>query len=220
MTNKKTLRRLVLLLLCFLGVASLFFWGLSRWDNKYTAPGAQPISGVLALSEAELAKVPCRFLIQEWEFYPGVLLTPDDFAKGTSSNYRQYVSLGQYGGMETGNAIRSPHGSGTYRLTLLLPEGQKNWVLALPEIFSSCRLYINNDLLLQLGDPSPESYQERIQRRMIPFSGSGQVQLFLQVSDYSGFFSGPTHPLLARPRPWSRHGTCGNSSIHSACCSS
>ena len=145
--------RILSVFLASIVVSSALFYLLARTDNKYASPASQPIGGVLILTEEELAARPLRFLIQQWEFYPGKLFTPSDFASGTPSAYRQFVSIGQYGGFEAGNAARSPHGSATYRLTFNLPSPMRTYALELPEVYSACRLYVNGVQLLSLGIP-------------------------------------------------------------------
>lgn len=194
MNDRNPSRRLALVFLGVFAIASALFLALHHWDNKYTRTASQPIGGTLLLSAEDAAEAPCRFLIREWEYYPGVLLGPQDFAAGGSLPYRQYVSIGEYSGLEAGNPQRASHGSGTYRLTLELPEGGGIWALGMPEVFSSCRLYLGDELMMALGETSPEDYASCVQRRIIPFSGSGSVQILLQVTDYSGFYSGLVYP--------------------------
>lgn len=179
----------------FILIASLFMFRLLyRYDNKYTRNGAQPICGVLSLSEGELAQDPLRYLIREWEFYPNVSFSPETFAKRPADTYRQYVSVGQYGGMETGNYINSPHGCCTYRLTLHLPPGLRSYALELPEIYSSYSLYLDNELLLQSGNPAPHAYKPAINNRMVIFQSEGTAVLLLAVTDYSWIYSGMVYP--------------------------
>ncbi|MBC8546551.1 sensor histidine kinase [Clostridiaceae bacterium NSJ-31] len=191
--DKSKLRPLLVPLLMVLAALALFplFY---RCDNKYTRPGRQPIGGVLTLSEAELRENPLHYLIYEWEVYPGVLLTPDDFDGGAPDLYRRYVPVGRFGGLDLGQPGRARHGSATYRLTLDLPESAGEYALELPEIFSAYRLYIGGDLVLEMGDPDPAGYREEIQTRIVTLSAAGRVQLLLAVSDHSGLYGGLTHP--------------------------
>lgn len=123
MKNSKKLVFLCVIPLLILILSSLLFRQLYYIDNKYTWKGTQPICGLLSLSDDDLEQCPLRYLIREWEFYPNVTFTPETFSEKPADTYRQYVSVGQYGGMETGNTLHSPHGCGTYRLTLQLPAG-------------------------------------------------------------------------------------------------
>lgn len=175
-------------------LASALFMLLYRFDNKYQYPGNQPIAGVLMLSGEEFEAHPLRFLTREWAYYPGVLLTPEDFAKGSPQNYMQYVSIGQYGGLDVGNPSREAHGSGTYRLVLSLPSPGRVYALELPEVYSACKLYIGGQLALELGETGEEAYQSGLQNRIVSFYGLGQVELLLAVTDYSGYYSGLVYP--------------------------
>ena len=181
-------------LLITLIISVLFFIFLYQRDNKYTHSALQPINGILSLTNEDLNNHPLRFLTHQWEYYPKVLLSPGDFKAGSPDTYKQYLMIGQYGGLETGNKNRSPHGSATYHLTLDLPSPQRTYAIELPEIYSAYKLYINDTLIAQVGDPSPENYKARIQNRVYTFSAKGQVSILLAVTDYSYFYSGLIYP--------------------------
>lgn len=167
---------------------------LYRFDNKFTAPGTQPINGMLWLTEEELTRVPIRYLVRDWEFYPGVLLTPQDLKNGRQDYYSRYISIGQYGGMELDRAEISPRGSGTYRMVLSLPESERAYSLHLPLIYSAYNLYIGDELYLKMGIPEQDNYREQLQDREISFMGNGYVQILIAVTDQSAFYSGMVHP--------------------------
>lgn len=161
-------------------LASALCLCLYRFDNKYTRTDTQPISGILFYEK----DMQMCYLTRQWTLYPDVLLTPetaDDY-----SGYRCYTDIG-------GESL-SGKGSATYCLTLLLPESGQEYALELPEVFSSCKLYLNDKLLLQLGDPLPEGYQEGLRSRVVTFTASGKTELLLAVSDHSGVNRGLTYP--------------------------
>ena len=189
--NRKTLGMFTILLLT---ASALLFLFLYRFDNKYTSRGSQPIGGMLFLTEEELRRIPFHYLIYDWEFYPGVLLTPEDFETGLN-RYCRYVSIGQYGGMEMGRKDRDTHGSGTYRMLINLPERADSYSLEIPEIYSSYRLYVGKELFAEIGNPDPEQYEPEIQNRVVNFHGGGQVQLLVAVSDFTHFYSGMVYPI-------------------------
>lgn len=93
------------------------------------------------------------FLSREWLYFPGQLLSPQDIEQ--KSYYSRYTSIGKYGGMELDDAGKSPYGSGTYRMFVVLPHEKQNWSLFLPEIFSAYKIYINDELIGQMGNPDP-----------------------------------------------------------------
>lgn len=152
-----------------LGLTILLCLGLYQWDNKYS----RPIGGLLSLSAGEPKTTPLRYLVREWEYWPGRLLPPE-----AASRERGCRSTGETSDLEAGRG----HGCGTYRLTLLLPE-----------IFSAYRLFISGRQVLQLGVPETEGYRPALGARMVTFSASGPTEVLLAVSDYSGVYSGLTY---------------------------
>lgn len=179
-----------LLILCFC---------LYRYDNQYTSGCQQPVDGVLDLREADLSDHGEPYHLQkDWEFYPDVLLEPgDDFSQYPHS----IISLGK-----STKSLRNEKGS--YRLTLLLPDSPMTYALKLPVTFSSYRLYMNDSLLLCVGDldGTGDTSRELIRDQLITFRASGAVQLLLHYSDESSVHNGLTGlsglsapPVLGRP---------------------
>lgn len=183
----------LLAVILVLVAASALCLTLNRFDNKYTRPGVQPLEGLLVLSQNELNTHDVHFLVHGWSFYPGVLLTPEEFADGASERYMVYTSIGERTRFDF-NDSDNPHGCGTYALHLRLPDTTATYALELPEIYSAYRLYIDGELKLQVGDPEKETYQPRTQNRVVVFDGSGTVTILLAVSDYSHFYSGLVYP--------------------------
>lgn len=194
MTEQKRRLGVFLLPVAALLGACLLFSLLARYDNKYTYGGAQPVGGLLTLEEAEFAAHPVRFLVHEWEFYPGRLLSPDDFVAGPPDAYRQLVAIGRYSGLGGGAPGLGRHGQGTYRLTLDLPEPPRDYSIALPEVFSAYHFYVDGQLRLTLGQPEGETYQPGIQNRIVTFTAAGRTELLLAAADYSAYYSGLVYP--------------------------
>lgn len=169
-------------------LAALLCLALYQVDNKYTWPGTQPMNGLLTLSREELEEQPLRYLVQDWEYWPGVLLTPETLQG--HEGYRTYRSIGETSRLER----RQAHGCGTYRLTLVLPEESASYALELPEVYSACRLYVGDRLVLELGDPEQENYSSALASRVVTFTASGTTELLLAVADYSAVYSGMTYP--------------------------
>lgn len=187
--KKKNLVFFAAVILC----ASLMCIWMNQFNNKYTDTAAQPVNGFLMLSEEELSLHPLRFLTEEWAFYPDVLLSPEDFQEGAPMQYMTYTNIGQYTCFCTPSDPNQPHGCGTWVLYLTIPD--TSVTLELPEIFSAYRLYVNDDLVLQLGNPEPDAYRPLVQNRSIDLApSSGTVRLILAVSDYSHYYSGLVYP--------------------------
>lgn len=184
-------------LLITISLSMLFFYSLYEINNKYTAKGEQTIHGILYADQKDSSSR-LYFLSREWQFFPGQLLSPQDIKEGTY--YNRYISIGEYGGMELGYTTRSPYGSGTYRMLIVLPHEKQNWALFLPEVFSSYKIYINGDLAGQMGNPDPVHYEDRILDRMFTFSGSDTVEIVIAVTDFSALSSGIRYiPVLGTP---------------------
>lgn len=178
--------------LCFSLMASLIY----RYDNKYTRRTLQPIGGLLALSEKDLQENACYFLAEGWSFYPDKLFTPETYAGEGEKSFAQIITIGQYNDFSFGQPQRSTNGSATYRLLLSLPQTPYTYSLALPEVFSSYRLYIGGTLISELGDPSPEHYKPAVNEQVVTFTASGTTEVLLAVSNHSHYYSGLTYPPI------------------------
>lgn len=118
---KKNWKYSLLLIVAVFALTMGIFFLFYRFDNKYTARGDQAIQGILYVPDDDSV----HYLAREWEYYPDVLLTPQDIKEQKEGCYSRYVSIGEYGGMDLGDKNKSPFGSGTYRMTLVLPEKEK-----------------------------------------------------------------------------------------------
>ena len=155
-------------------------------DNKYTSPGPQGIDGLLVLREADLTEDQIHYLINGWAFYPDVLFTPAQLQEEGDDRYMTYCAIGEKTNFKTA-ASDDPHGCGSYVLTLLLPETERVYALELPEIYSAYRLYVNDTLVAQMGDPDEETYTPRTKIETVTFQASGRVTLLLAVRDASHY---------------------------------
>lgn len=187
-----TVRRLLAAFAVF-AAASAFCLLLYHADNKYTQSAPQAIAGTLFVSEQDQQTWPVRSLWNGWIFYPDALLTPDTYADRNQSTARS-VQIGAYNNFSFGDAKRDPHGCGTYVLTLLLPETPHRYMIELPEVFSTYRLYIDRTLVLEQGNPAADDYQPQTQTRAVNFEAGGTVRLLLAVRDESWLYSGLTYP--------------------------
>ncbi len=169
--------------------SSLLFLGLYQFNNKYSQDTIQAANGILALSEKQFQKSPMRFLVSGWAFYPDALLTPEEIRN--SSHYMRYLSIGEQTNFSS-PANPSPYGCGTYQMTFLLPERKEAYALEIPEVFSAYTLYLGDDLILQMGEPTHGT--SLIQNRMVTFHGGEPVTLTIAVSNYEHFYGGIVYP--------------------------
>jgi len=168
--------------------ASFLCIGLYIWNNKYTYNDLQPSHGQLFVTGADLSAP--SFLINDWEFYPDVLLTPDTYP----GDYMVYTDIGERTRFDSLGTRTTPHGCGSYALHIYLPEDMETYALELPEIYSAYRLYVNGRLTASVGNPTPDSYAPATQSKIVTFDAAGQTDILLAVSDYSHFYSGLVYP--------------------------
>ncbi|WP_458862595.1 GHKL domain-containing protein [Acidaminobacterium chupaoyuni] len=192
MEQSKKAAKLTLALLAGLLLFSGLLLFLYRFDNKYTQKATQPLQGILCLSEQDLSDRRVLFLARQWQYYPGSLLSPEDFQAGLPDRRVQYITVGKYNDFSMGRLSRSPFGSATYRMVIELPQKAQTYSLALPEIYSSYRLFINGRPVLAMGDP--ERFQTKFGRQTVDFSAQGAVEILLAVSNNSHYYSGLTSP--------------------------
>ncbi|MCI7125625.1 MAG: ATP-binding protein [Agathobaculum sp.] len=187
MVSSAVRKYVALCLICL--CSSLLFLGLYQFNNKYSQDTIQAANGILVLSERELQQSPLRFLVSGWAFYPDALLSPEEIRH--SSHYMRYLSIGEQTNFSS-PANPSPYGCGTYQMTLFLPERKDGYALEIPEVFSAYTLYLNDDLILQMGKPA--SGTPLIQNRIVTFYGGEPVTLTMAVSNYDHFYGGIIYP--------------------------
>lgn len=174
------------LLLCFY---------LYQYDNQYTKQCQQPSDGVLDLRQAPLDDHSNPYHLQKnWEFYPDVLLTPDDDFSLYPHSLRSL--------RESSKDRRERQG--TFRLTIHFPDTLLSYALKLPTTFSSYKFYVNQDLIQSMGYPDiKDESQELFNDQILTFWASGEVQLLIQYSDDMGPYNGlsglSAPPILGRP---------------------
>lgn len=174
----------VLAILVFTALYGVLF----QWDNNYTAavPGGYGYCGM----DTYQGKI--GFLVEGWEFYPGELLTPQDFQAGKRPE--QYTYVGQYPNYS--QVSDSAYGVATYRLVLEhTPPGQ---ALFLPELLCAGRVYINGMMVGEQGSISP--YQPQVMDELYAIPGEGTVEVVVQCSTTPTTIRECT--ILRRWGPW------------------
>ena len=71
---KKNWKYSLLLIVAVFALAMGIFFLFYCFDNKYTARGDQAIQGILYVPDDDSV----HYLAREWEYYPDVLLTPQE----------------------------------------------------------------------------------------------------------------------------------------------
>ncbi|OWA36002.1 hypothetical protein B9G55_09025 [Saccharibacillus sp. O16] len=139
---------------------------LSGWNDEDR--GAAPLEGT-------------------WEFYPNVLLTPDDFAhnQGVLPARKLLTVPGAWNSAMSNSSL----GAGTYRL--IIDFGRKvdeDYALKIDNIRMSSQAYLNGDKVGSSGYPSLDHTLD--EQKNLPYIGfshlsGSQVELVIQVTNYS-----------------------------------
>ncbi|MDL2254193.1 GHKL domain-containing protein [Ruminococcaceae bacterium OttesenSCG-928-I18] len=197
----KKFANIFLPVLSALGAAIFVFAALYQFDNKYTATGPQPIGGLLYLNDAEAEEL--HFLVWDWAYYPDMLLSPQDFTEGQQAPVaQQYMFIGQYSNYALGRKGMEPHGQASYRLDILLPPEKQLYTLLMPNVYCAYRLYVNGELLMEMGEPEAGSYQAAIGERAVNFEAAGSADILVTTSSQGYITGGMTHPpVFGQNRP-------------------
>lgn len=171
----------VLILIAALLCAALIFSFCYFMDNKYQTSNTDPSKGL----------VPLAF---QWDFYSGHLYTPKELSS-QSVQSPETIFIGQFGNFSSHQPSHSPFGTATYRKVLNLGTSQDGWLLQVPEIFSSCRIYVNQKLVRQMGTPDAKPVSRHIQNTLISLP-SGSVELVIQTANDTHYYSGLTYPPI------------------------
>lgn len=185
-------RRFLISLMLTILISSILCIGLYHLNNKYTYSELQPDHGQITFSQTDLNSL--HFLIEDWECYPDLLLSPEDLSSTVRTPYLFYTDIGDNTRFDNGISDTDPHGCASYALHIWLPPTLQSYTLELPEIYSAYRLYINGQEYTRTGDPSPDSYQAYTQTKPITFLAKDRADILITVSDYSHFYSGMVYP--------------------------
>lgn len=150
------------------------------------------VGGKLQLSsEPELPLL----LNGEWQFYWQQLLTPSQL----TGDYRLVPVPSRWRELSIdGESVDAP-GYATYALDIHLDSPSAGLGLCIPLLYRSARLWVNGELLAEVGRPGTSAAEE-IPRDEITLvrlpDGVKQLQLVLQVSSFHHVDGGISHPLV------------------------
>lgn len=133
-------------------------------------------------------------LIGKWEFYWNEFLDPN----APSPNNRSYMQVGvPWFSQQNEDGEEYPSfGYATYRLTILLPEGESNqepYALLVPVLHSAYKIYANGTLVAENGTigKNSETHVPSFHTKIVPIlNGKEKVDLVIHISNYSHKFAG------------------------------
>lgn len=178
--KKKPLFRAVLPAIALFLLTFSLFQVLYRFDNKYTMSPPYGEDGIFSFSEDDLEKP--LFLIDGWELYPDVRLTPADFSAGKIPSHSD-TFIGQYSNFSYLRSGHSPFGSATYRIVLRYGGGPRPFLLALPEIFTDYTLWVDGVPVAETGSGSG-----------VIITVDGDTEIVLSLENHTHYYSGLYYP--------------------------
>lgn len=182
MKNERWRSLLVLLLLLIAGGSGFLL--LLRCDNKYTqALPAAPGINLLQEDPSQPA-----FLVDGWEYYPGVLLDPEEISSSQAGFLSVYV--GRYPNFS--EQLGSPFGEATYRLTLRNEGEPVPLVLYIPELLCAGKIYIAGTEAGELGSIDP--YRPLAADGFYAFTAGEETEIVIQCVNYTHYYSGLYYP--------------------------
>ncbi|RUS49082.1 ATP-binding protein [Cohnella sp. AR92] len=150
-------------------------------------PGQTPEAkdGVLDLRGWGIAEHGSIALDGQWEFYPNLLLAPQDFSANSPKRQARWENVP---GVWNGPDMKA-HGVGTYRLTVLLqPDLSRELAIQKQIIRFSDKLFVNGELLGQSGVPSSDRrlYRPGNSPYTVYFGSpaDGKLDIVIQAANY------------------------------------
>ena len=156
--------------------------------------------GVLDLGQGPVGRVGPIRLAGQWEFYWGVLLSPEDFRLGTTPEKTGWFSMPDVWNGASVNSIElGGAGFATFRLRLRLDPRQGRLALLIPYAFTAYKLWVDDQAPVTVGqvgeraDAMQPAYRTAV--AFIDPQADGEVELILQISNFMHAKGGMRDPI-------------------------
>ena len=193
--------------LCVLLVSTgLLFSAACAEEVATAAPLAQQgLLDLRAISFADSARTAVR-LNGRWNFFAQRFVPPDEIAEAAPDAFADVP--GVWNQIQTANnshtasqaaahsvsqSIFGPHGHATYHLRIRFSEPQPPLALAVGDVFTAYRIYVNAKLIGASGEPAatPATARPRLKPDLLLLPATGEtLDLVLHVSGYDYRFGG------------------------------
>lgn len=189
MTNHKKLETqhiiamVISALVTLIVISNLLIINFPNQESRYIAE-----EGVLDLQDWEIDGEGNIKLDGEWEFYPGILLEPEETKDDRFKEYgkiRKYVKVPSQWKTYL-NEEDSSDGAGTYRLMIRVPD-DKVYGVKTRTIRTASRVYLNGKEVARLGNPSinKENFERESKYKLgVGNSLNKEIELIIHVSNY------------------------------------
>jgi len=156
-------------------------------------------NGVIDLRGSDLANGGMLRLNGEWQLYPGLPMTEDDFAKADASPLLRGIAADVPDVWNGLPGLRAGLGTATYRLRVLLPEDASGiYGIRMTNIRTASRVYVNGEAIGGSGRPGLS--REDTLPGNTPYVGyfklqGSEAEIIVQVANYSYASGGIVYPL-------------------------
>lgn len=163
---------------------------LSGIISAATTAAPPPKQGILDLRTTDLNHHR-QSLAGDWYYFRNQLITPSEITLGDDS----FTAFPQ-----TWNAVNDNKGAGyaTYAVFVLLPKNSKSLALEIPQIYSSYRLWVNDQIVAVNGKPG-KSEAETIPQWMpqtVSFENDKDtLKVVLQIANFHHYNGGVKDPI-------------------------
>ncbi len=158
----------------------------------YKAPAAS--SGVLDLRNWDFDRHGIVNLKGEWEFYWDRLLSPEDFQEKQPGKTGLLELPGLWNNFPLAGEELPGRGYATFRLKILVPEGQRSYGLKITEMESAYRIWVNGKQVARsgrVGTSKDGMVHSWVRKEAFFSSGSGALDLVMQMSNFKHRKGGP-----------------------------
>ncbi len=181
---------LLAVLLTAILASCLLQYASYQFDNKYTYTRPESEAGRIRLNMEWYDNSPFFYLVDDWYFYDGKILTPEQIEAHTPDDT---FYIGRFGGLNRSDYTRSAAGQATYRMVIETDELPRTYALELSGVYDRHRLWVNGQLLQSVGyaDDIHTAHSSSI----VTFTAAESIDLIVAVeADGRGFYSGMVYP--------------------------
>ncbi len=158
---------------------------------------ASAMKGYLDLTGYEFDELNIGELKGQWEFYRGVILSPEEARRTSPPEY--FTLPGLWEELVIGRGPRDPNGSATLRLRVRLPDTMEEIAIRIPEMNCAYALWIDGVKKFEDGDvlaPGPSELRHS-GPRLVRFQPLGrETEIVFQISSYNDNRRGIQYPIF------------------------
>lgn len=150
------------------------------------------VKGTLDLTSWDFKRDGITFLNGEWDFYPERLLNSKELESIAPNPIKVPGNWREKKGY-----LQPARGSGTYHLSITLPNKDGGYILKVQNIWMCHRLFINGALVKEMGIPAykHENHQSKNTPYLVRIEPTDKLDIVIQVSNHMFYEGGIIQPI-------------------------